>query len=459
MLLASVLVYIAITLAIGIYSTRYVQNSRDFIVAGNRLPLYLEIGTVFATWFGAESVLGASSKMTEGGLLRVIEDPFGASLCLILVAIFFARPLYRLKLLTFGDFYREKYGRAAEAIAAVTLIISYFGWVAAQMIAMGIILHLLSGLEVHTAIVLSFLIVVAYTFLGGMWAVSLTDFIQSVFIVAGIVFAVIELLPQAGGWHSVIGSTPPEFFSFLPEHGFAGWMEYLAAWITIGLGSIPQQDVYQRVMASRSEKVAVQASYSAGLLYLFIGLLPLLLGLMARVLMPGYAETDPQLLLPHLIMQKTSLFVQILFFGALVSAIMSTASGATLAPAVILSENLLKPRFGKMTDKKLLLLSRLSVLFVAAISLSLALLRKDIYELVGEASAISMVSLFVPLVAGLFFKSGNQWAAVLSMLAGLFTWIVCNYFFETGIPPILAGTIASLAGFMAGAVLRPSIRR
>lgn len=452
MLPAFIAIYLVLSLAIGVYASRRVRNSSDFILAGQRLTMFLAISTEFATWFGSETVMGASAKISEEGLIGVIEDPFGASLCLILVGLLFARPLYRMKLLTFGDYYRDVFGRRAETVAAICLVLSYFGWVAAQMVAMGFVIHtVVPAVGITTGILVSSIVVIIYTCTGGLWAVSITDFIQSVFIVVGLLIAAIVVTGEAGGIGKVIDSAPQGFFRFFPEGGWQHWLAWIAAWMTIGLGSIPQQDVFQRVMASKTERIAVRSSYYAALLYLTVALLPLLLALAARTLLP-HAPADSQLLLPQLILSKTGIVVQVLFFGALLSAIMSTASGALLAPAVILSENLIVPRRPDMTDAQRLRLTRWCVAGAAVVSLTIAALQRDIYELVGNASEISMVSLFIPLCAGLFFKSKNETAALASMLIGAAAWLPA-VIMDTTVPPIIIGTAASLAGMILFSVL------
>lgn len=456
MLLTFILLYLLLNVGIGFWASRKVKRADDFILAGRKLPLALATATVFATWFGSETVLGASAQMSEEGLLGVIEDPFGSSMCLILVGLFFARRLYRMNLLTFGDFYKHCFGRRAELVAAVCLVISYFGWIAAQMVAMGfVITTFLPEVGLTTAILGSSVCVVAYTWLGGLWAVSVTDFVQMILIVIGLIIVAVIVLNEAGGIGTVIEKTPDHYFDFTPREGRMGWMEYIAAWITIGLGSIPQQDVFQRVMASKNETTAVRSSLLAGIMYFSVALLPLLLALCARQLIS--APSDSQMLLPTLVMQKTGVWVQILFFGALFSAIMSTASGAILAPAVILSENIIKPLYKEMSDKAMLRLSRWCIIAVASVSIIMALGRQNIYELVGEASEISMVSLFVPLCAGLFFRNRNGKAALAAMLAGICSWLIAKYL-ETEIPPIFIGTAGSLAGMVLFSVLCAPLR-
>lgn len=439
-------------MAIGFLASGQVKNAEDFILAGRRLPLILSTSALFATWFGSETVLGASSEFIKHGLYGVIEDPFGASLCLLLVAVFFARPLYRMNILTFGDFYRVKFNRNTEIISSFFMVPSYFGWIAAQLVALGIILNVISGFPVWQGIVLSAILVSAYTFLGGLWAISVTDFLQTIIIIVGLAILAFTMVSEVGGLDMVIDKAPEGFFKFLPEPDPTEILYYFAAWITIGLGSIPQQDVFQRVMSARSEKVAVRSSYIASAMYLTVAFLPLLIALCSRILFPELMEGDEQIILPQVVLLHTNLGVQVLFFGALISAIMSTTSAAILAPASILAENLVKPLLRNNMDKKQhLLLLRMSVIFIAFLSTILATYSTNIYHLVGESSALSLVSLFVPMVAGLYWKKATSTGAILSMVFGLGTWILFEYI-QVDIPSLIPALIVSAVLMFLGSI-------
>lgn len=452
MLIASIIAYSLVTVIIGVVASRLVKNVNDFALAGRRLPLMVSASAFFATWFGAETVLGASSEFTEGGLISVIEDPFGAALCLLLVGLFFAKPLYRMNILSLGDFYRNRYGKKVELITSVFMIISFFGWTAAQFVAFGTVLDIVGDTGTSWGIAIGACIVIMYTVTGGMWAVSLTDFIQTLVIVTGMLAVAIFMVNDAGGIERVIDKTPAGFFNMLPEGNFSSWMEYIAAWITIGLGSIASQDVFQRVMATRSEKVAVRSAWMGSFMYLTIAFIPLLIGLCARILYPGLMEGDTQRFLPLVVIEHSELWVQALFFGALLSAIMSSASAGVLAPATILGENIIRPFFPNLSSRQLLLVFRLSVVFIALCSLVLTMFKQNIYELVGESSALTLVSLFVPLAAGIYIKRSNTAGALLSIGCGMITWIVFEVF-GISFPAILAGLLASILGMTAGVML------
>ncbi|WP_448588529.1 sodium:solute symporter family protein [Thermocrinis sp.] len=457
MLILFIVLYMLLTLAVGVFASRLVQNSKDYLLAGRSLPFHIATFVAFATWFGSETILGASSVMAKEGLWGVVADPFGAALCLILVGLFFAKPLYRMNLITFGDFYRVRYGRKTEIVASIMLIASYFGWIGAQMVAIGIILHITTGIPQSFGILLGSLIVLIYTFLGGMWAVSLTDFIQSIMIVVGLLVVLYEVSNGFSEISPVVMSQPPEYYKFFPSADLHEVLLFIIALISIGLGSIPQQDVFQRVMSSRSERVAVLSSITAGFLYLAFASIPLTLAIFARVKYPNLLDVDPQLMLPTMIMEHTSQITKVFFFGALLSAIMSTASGAILAPAAVLSENLLRPLFPNLSDRGFLMLTRLSVVFVAGVSLLFAFGGESIFQLVVSSSALSLVSLFVPMVGALYFNVSDQRSAIASMICGFSVWVVMEYVLEHEYA-LLVGLGTSFLVFVLSAKLGKSKR-
>lgn len=430
-----------------------VKSSSDFVLAGRSLPLFLSAAALFATWFGSETVLGASSEFVEHGVIGIIEDPFGAVLCLLLYGFFFARPLYRMNLLTLGDLFKIRFGKVAEFIAAIFLIPSYFSWVAAQLVALGILLQTISGVEFTTAVIASTVLVTFYTAIGGMWAVSITDFIQSIIIVLGLVVLAATMAFEAGGVTPVLKNTPSGFFKFFPEWESQAVLAYVAAWITLGFGSLPSQDIFQRAMSSKSEKVAKQSSLFAALIYLFISILPLFIALSAKHLYPELSGEDQQASIPNVVIHRTNLFIQIIFFGSLLSAILSTTSAAILAPASVLSENLIKPHFNnRLSDRQFLLILRVSVIVIAGLSCYMAILRSNIYELVSESSALTLVSLFIPMVAAIYIRHAGKYAAIFSMCSGMVSWLIFTGI-NFSIPPILPALCVGVLMFLLGLLI------
>lgn len=454
MLLASIIGYLALTILIGYWASRRVKTSGDFMLAGRSLPILLSSSALFATWFGSETVFGASSEFLKGGLYAVIEDPFGAALCLVLFGMFFARKLYNMNLLTLGDFFEARYGKRAELMASVFLAPPYVGYIAAQLVAMGLILNVVTGLAVWQGVVISAFVVTFYTYLGGMWAISITDFVQSIVIIVGLVALAFVLSKEAGGVAVVFQEVHPENFKFLPRGEWKEVTAYFAAWSVLGLGSLPSQDIFQRSMSSGSASTAVRSCYYAAILYLTVAMLPLFISLCTAHLYPNQVQGDTQLALPNMVMQHTGLIVQILFFGSLLSAIMSTTSSAMLAPAAIFSENLVRPLLkAKVSDQQMLLLTRGSVLLFSVLATLMACFRTDIYKLVGESSVLSLVTLFSALVFGLYWKKASSTGAMLSMVTGFLTWLVFEFLYETDIQSLVPATIASMIALVVGSLL------
>jgi SSS family transporter len=358
-----------------------------------------------------------------------------------------------MNLLTLGDFFEVRYSKRTELAASLFLAPPYIGYIAAQLVAMGLILNVVTGMEVWQGVIISACIVTFYTYIGGMWAISVTDFIQSIIIVVGLLVLAVILSNKAGGVSVVLKDVHPETFRFLPKMEFKEIMIYLSAWSVLGLGSIPSQDVYQRVMSSGSVKVAVRSCFIAAALYLSIAMLPLFISICVKHLYPEFSAGDTQLALPNMVLAHTNTFIQVLFFGSLLSAIMSTTSSAMLAPAAIFSENLINPLFNhKFSDKKLLRITRWSVLGFSIIATIMACVRSNIYELVGESSILSLVSLFAPLVLGLYWKRANSAGAFASMFAGIGTWIFFEVF-ETSWPSLLPATFVSFVAMIVGSLV------
>lgn len=454
MLITFIFLYLFLTLLIGWYASRFVKTTSDFAVAGRKMPTYVVASGLFATWFGSETVMGASSEFVEKGLLGVIEDPFGAALCLLLIGLFFTRPLYRLNILTFSDYFRIRYDKKVEWISAIFMIPSYFSWIAAQLVALAIILQAIANIPFVWGVIFCASIVLFYTYIGGMWSVAITDTVQTVIIIIGLLILMLELVGEIGGWQQIINKTPEGFFRFIPkENSIPNWVAYFGAWITIGWGSIPQQDVFQRTLSAKSENIAVKSTYWSAFMYFSVASMPLVIALAGTLLYPEIKEGDTQMTIPMLVLKHSSIGMQIVFFGALLSAILSTCSGAILAPATVLGENLIKPLYGKkLSDEKLLKIMRLSAIGITIASVCLSLYKSTIYELVGESSALSLVALFVPLVAGLYWKKSSALGAILSMTLGTGVWLILE-FYETEISGMIWGLLASIFGMIAGTLI------
>jgi len=462
MLLWLVVAYLAASIGIGVYAATRVHDSRDYIVAGRNLPLVIVLAMVFATWFGAETVLGIPATFIDEGFRGLISDPLGASLCLVVFGLIFARPLYRLNLLTLGDYFRARYNRPTEVVLSLCIIMSYLGWVGAQMTALGLVFNILSDglVSVNEGVLIGAGVVLAYTLLGGMWSVALTTFVQMIIIVLGLLYVTYLAGDLAGGFTTVVSKAAAEGkFDFLPSLDWVDMLAWIAALLTMALGSIPQQDVFQRVNSSKNERVAVWGTTLGGMSYFFFAAVPLFLAYTATVIDPAMVEQfmaeDSQLILPNLILGYMPFAAQIIFFGALLAVIMSTASGTLLAPSVTFSENILRDLLPNMTDRQLLLSTRLAVAgFTVLVVLYALSTAATIHQMVENAYRVTLAGAFVPLAAGLFWKRANSLGATLSIVMGLATWLGLELFVEEGaVEPQLYGLAASTFGMLVGGLL------
>jgi SSS family solute:Na+ symporter len=464
MLLWFVIAYWIISVGIGLYAATRVHNTRDFAIAGRGLPFYMVTATVFATWFGSETVLGIPATFLKEGLHGVVADPFGASMCLILVGLFFAAPLYRMNLLTIGDFYKKKFGRSVEVLTTIAIVISYLGWVGAQITALGLVFNVVSAGEISklAGMWIGSSTILIYTFFGGMWAVAITDFLQMIIIVIGMLYIGGSVSNMVGGVGVVVEhAAQAGKFDFWPTLDAKEIIAFAAAWVTMMFGSIPQQDVFQRVQSSKTEKIAIWGAVFGGSLYFVFAFVPMFLAYSATLIDPKMVsdliDTDPQLILPTLVMKHAPLFAQVMFFGALLSAIKSCASATLLAPSVTFSENILKPMLRhKLSDQKMLHLMRgVTVAFTILVTIYAMNSKASIFKMVENAYQITLVMAFIPLLAGVFWKRSNTQGALAAIFCGLSVWLAILGFGpdDPFVPAQFAGLFASALGMIVGSLL------
>lgn len=447
--------YIALTLAIGFWASKRIKTAKDFTLAGRNLSTTIVGVTIFATWFGSSSIMGSPSHFVERGFAAFVTNIFAGSLCLVFVGYFYIKRLYRLNISTMGDFIRIRFNKPLELAFSIILILTYFPWIAAQFVALAFLFHSILGISLQNGILLSAAIVVIYTYVGGMWAVSYTDMLQSILILIGLLILLSNVLGQTGGIVPIFNDQPKEFFSIFPKSGLDNWSEYIAIWMAFFIGATPAQEIYQRAFSAKSEKAAVNGVYLSALLLLVISSIPFIIGLGAVQLHPELMNANGgQSILPSMVSAYSSMPVQVLFYGALISAILSTSSGAMLAPATIVGENLLKPNLPNITDKQLLLLTRISVVLVAMLSAFFAFNDADIVGLVVASLSLILVCLFAPFTFGFFWKKASAYGAWSAIIVGGVTWFFC-YVFETRIDPTIYGTPVSCIAMVVGSLYRP----
>lgn len=463
MLLWFVILYLTLSVGIGLWAATRVHNTKDFAVAGRSLPLPIVTATVFATWFGAEAVFGVSAQFVKEGLGGVVADPFGSSLCLVIAGFFFATKLYKLNILTVGDFYRMRYNRTVEIITSLCIVISYLGWVSAQIKAMGLIFHMVTdgAVSQEAGMVLGAAIVLTYTTFGGMFSIAFLDFVQMMVSIGGLLYIGWVASGMAGGVATVVNhAVEAGKLDFFPPPDPWMWITFLGAWITMMLGSVPQQDVFQRVTSAKSAKIAIGGSVLGAAIYFCFTFVPMFIAYSATLIDPKFFSEliakDSQLVLPTLVLQHMPIFAQVLFFGAVLSAIMSCSSATLLAPSVTFAENIAKGFLPHLSDRKFLWLMRGTlVCFTATVLLYALHSELSIFHMVESAYKITLAGAFVPLIFGAFWKRATTQGALAATLGGLISWILIEVLVgeKSLVPPQLIGLGVSVTGMVIGSLL------
>jgi SSS family transporter len=439
--------YIIAMLAIGVWTHKRIRQSADFIVAGRRLPLWLATATLSATWFGGATVLGAGGQAYEKGFLGVIPDPFGAGVCLFIAGFLVVRTVRRMRLLTVSDFFRLRFGRHADLVASVALTLAYAGWTAAQIVVIGKVLFSLADVNPQIGMVIGAVVVVTYTYFGGMWAVTITDFLQIIILILGLIIILPLVIAACGGLSSYLAGVPEGSFRLVPATGTdpVGWVNWFRAWIVLGLGNLAGQDLLQRSFSSRDERVAQNSAYLSGVFYLTFGLIPLFIGLAATILLPELVLEDPELVIPIMARQFLPAPLMALFLGALISAVMSSADSALLVPSSIIGQNFLRYIRPDVTQETVLVWSRRSVPLIGLLALGMALHLPRAYELLVESFALLLVVLFVPFMAGIWWRRANTPGALAAMGVGLLTYVSLKWATGDDAGDVVAVVLAGLA--------------
>jgi Na+/proline symporter len=390
----------------------------------------------------------------------------------ILAGLFFGTQLYRLNILTIGDFYRMRYGRSVEIITTLCIVASYLGWVSAQIKALGLVFFVVTdgAISQQTGMIIGALIVLTYTTFGGMLSVAILDFVQMLVSMGGLLYIAWIVSAKTGGVATVVDHARSagklEFFPAGSDPW--AWVTFLGAWLTMMLGSIPQQDVFQRVTSAKTSRIAITGSLLGASIYFCFTFVPMFIAYSATLIDPaffnGMLQSDSQLILPTLVLQHTPLVAQVLFFGAVLSAIMSCSSATLLAPSVTFAENIVKGFMPHMSDHRFLQVMRITIVGFTLLVLAFALnTNASIFKMVENAYKVTLAGAFVPLVVGAFWKRATTQGALFATFGGLGSWLAIEVYLantgtESSVPPQLIGLAISLLGMAAGSLLPQWLR-
>ena len=433
--------YVALMLAVGLYVAGKSTSIGDFAVSGRNMSLTVCSISIVATWFGSGPMMGSAAAAYSGNTLEVLRDPFVSGVSLLIAGFFFARTYRRSERMTPVEFHEIRIGNIAGVLSSFVNLIGGSIWLGGVLFAFGVVFEALTGQSAAVGILGGTAVIVFYTMFGGLRAVAATDVLQMVFVVIGVLALFFVVVNDAGGFGNVAQLMPEHAFRLVPEgRTFNDWFTYLQVWFSSGLVAIGVISVVQRAMAARNEQVAQNSFYLAGFGHLSLGLIPVTLGLIASVTMPGLV--DPETVIPQLAIAHLHPVAIAIFVGALLAAIMSSADSTLLAAASVFSNNILPLFKPQASDRLRLLVTRAAIPIFGIIAIYVALEVQAVYDLIMDANSVMLVCVVVPFIVGVWWRRANRTGALASMAMGFITWFLAILF-----APELPG---DLLGLMTG---------
>jgi len=448
--LAAVLAFLVLQFAVGIVISRRIKNEADYLIAGRKLSMLLATFSIFATWFGAETMVGSSGSAYREGLTPASAEPFGYGLCLIGMGLIFAIPLWRRELTTLADLYRQRYSVLVERVAAVILIPGSILWSAAQIRAFGHVLATsASALEVNTAIAIGAGLVVGYTMFGGLLADAVTDLMQGIVLAIGLVVLLVATIGLLGGFDQAVSAVTTSGKIRLTTGHSVSLLDTIEAWAIPVLGSLVTTEMVGRIIATRTPEIARRASIVAGCLYISIGLIPVFVGIVGADLVTSVDDSEQ--LMAVVARRALPTLGYAVFAGSLTSAILSTVNSTLLIASGLMSHNLLIPTLGITSERMKVLLARAGVALFGVIAYVLAIRSQGVFALVEQASAFGSTGALVTITFGLFTRFGGPRTALTTLTLGLLSYLTASY---AGVPhAFLLSLAVSLVSYVIGGML------
>jgi Na+/proline symporter len=447
-LLVAIIGYVLVQFAVGTWVSRRMASEADYILAGRRLGPALVTFSVFATYFGAEAIVASGGAVYDNGLAGALVDPVGYAAAIIIVGVFFARALWSRGLTTFADLFRQRYSAGVERLVVVVLVPGSVIWAAAQVRAFGQVMDENSGMGLKSAILLAAVLVAAYSVVGGLLADAVTDVIQGIAVLAGLLILGAIVAGHVGGVSAGLAQIEPQRLKLLAAQGsLVGTLEKIAIPIC---GTIVAVELISRFLGARSAEVAVRGTAIGGGIYLIVGMVPVFLGLVGPGLLPNVQDSEQ--IVAKLAKVYLPGLLYIAFAGAIISAILSTVHSALHAPASQISHNIVIRLVPGLTDRGKLWCVRLTVMALSIVAYLLSVTSERIHDLVETASAFGSAGVFVTALFALFSRFGGPASAYTSVAAGMLVWAGGKYALNLTAPYLL-GLSAALVGYVGVGLL------
>ncbi len=442
-ILLGVGIYVAVMLVVGIVVAGKSGSMSDFAVSGRNMSLTVCSISIVATWFGSGPMMGSAAAAYAGNTLEVLRDPLVSGISLIIAGFFFVRTYRRSNRITHVEFYETRIGNFAGVISAFVNLIAGSIWLGGVLFAFGVVFETLTGQPAALGILAGTTVIVIYTMFGGLKAVAATDVLQMVFIVIGVLILFFTVVDDAGGWATVVQQMPEHAYRFTPtSNSFKDWFAYFQVWFSSGLVAIGVLSVVQRAMAARTEQVAQNAFYIAGIGYLIFGMVPVTLGYIATVTMPGVE--DPNAIIPLLAVEHLHPIMVAIFVGAVISAIMSTSDSILLGCGTVISVNLLPRVMKDPSDRIRLAVARWSVPVMALIALYTAFNTSTVISAIAAAISVGFAAMTAPYLLCIWWKKLNSIGGFSGIGTGFATFALVKFMYPD-IPASFVGFWVSLA--------------
>ncbi len=434
-------VYVALQFAIGVWVSRRVTTETDYILAGRTLTVPLVMFSVFATFFGSEAVTASAAAVYEKGLSGAVVDPLCYAAALVIVGVFFAGRLRARDITTFADLFRNRFSPGVERLVVLVLLPGSLFWAAAQIRVFGVVLNANAGVGLATALFLAAAVVAVYSVVGGLMADAVTDLLQGLVVIAGMLILAAIVMAQVGTPATALATIDAARLTvFHADDTLLSWLEKIAVPVC---GTIVAVELISRFLGAQSPAVAARGTILGGILYVVVGLIPIFLGLVGPQLLPNLKEVEE--LVPKLAETMLPPALYIVFVGAIISAVLSTVHATLHAPAAQISHNLIAQIWPRLSSAGRLWAVRLSVAALSVIAYGLAARSETIKELVETASAFGSAGVFVAMMFAIFSRYGGAASAFAAIGVGMLTWAWSKYIWGFSAPYVAALALAAAA--------------
>lgn len=446
--LFGIMAYVLLMLLVGFWVARSIKTNDDYFLAGRSLGPMLATFSIFATWFGAETCIGTAGAVYQYGISGLHADPFGYSLCIFIMGFVFSKVLWNRKITTIPDLFGKRFSPSVEKVAALIMIPSSIIWAGAQVRAFGQIISSTSEITFFYGVTAAALVVLVYTVCGGLLADAYNDFIQGLAVIIGLCILLFVIVNGLGGIGPALETIHPDRLKLgTPEGHTRSFLGNLEFWLVPIMGSVMAQELVGRVVASRSPNVAFNSCFRAGVIYFIVGMIPVFIGLFGVAFLPDLKE--PEMIMPLLAKTHLSSVGYVIFVGALVSAILSTVDSTLLSVSALVSQNLILPSFGNLSETKKVFLARGGVLIAGLIAYGIAFTSDSIVGLVELASSLGGPSILVMTSIALFVKKGNETNAMIAFVLSIATWGTCHFIFKIEFPVMMTVVMCAAGYFLS----------